>query len=289
MKRVLLSAPCVITSLALGLWACSGSVNEGLSDIGQRDSSGLDIGQDADSSGASEVEEVGDAEDQPDLAPPGDAEPGDGTPGEDASPLEDLGEPGDDAALADGADDGSSMGPDGVDLDGSGSDGAASDDAGTLDGPGACCTSQGCAIVTGSACLELGATFHGVDSTCEEACPPSGACCSNSNQCAVVPAASCTGDYKGNNSTCTIGICFTQGPQGACCAQGLCSSTSESTCTLTGGTWTEGLTCAAASCTPPEAGACCTRFGCAVVQQWLCVGPQSSWKGAGTTCEADCP
>jgi hypothetical protein len=51
------------------------------------------------------------------------------------------------------------------------------------------------------------------------ACVPAttGACCSASNTCEVLPQDECTGIYKGPGSQCDPNPCFTTEQIGACC------------------------------------------------------------------------
>ena len=76
-------------------------------------------------------------------------------------------------------------------------------------------------------------------------------------------------------------------PLGACCLiSGGCKESTEDDCTASGGSWSDGVSCASANC--PAPGACCADDGtCTMVMQGDCGG---TWQGDAVDCEdINCP
>jgi hypothetical protein len=74
---------------------------------------------------------------------------------------------------------------------------------------------------------------------------------------------------------------------GACClTAGGCKESTEADCTASGGSWSDGVSCASANC--PAPGACCADDGtCTMVMQGDCGG---TWQGDAVDCEdINCP
>lgn len=112
---------------------------------------------------------------------------------------------------------------------------------------------------------------------------PTGACCATNRTCYVVLQSQCSGTYKGDNTTCTSGICPLS--TGACCAtNGTCSVVVQSQCS--GMYKGDNTTCTAGSCQQPT-GACCVNGNtCNMnVTQTSCTG---LWQGPGATSCQNC-
>ena len=118
-------------------------------------------------------------------------------------------------------------------------------------GPGACCYSQECSIMTEADCSASGGTYIGYNTNCngEDPCyiPPRGACCvSETKKChtetqcfeALLPD-DCTaffgGTYLGDNTNCNGDQCYI--PTGGCCVGETCSIMTEADCSASGGTY----------------------------------------------------
>lgn len=79
--------------------------------------------------------------------------------------------------------------------------------------PGACCLVDGfglptgaCQFVTSAECAALSGVFFGEGIPCDPV-PCIGACCVQGQDCQVLPLHLCTGDYKGDGTTCDFSPC----------------------------------------------------------------------------------
>ena len=163
---------------------------------------------------------------------------------------------------------------------------------------GRCCHGNGsCSVTTAAACvgaLDVWAT--GEDCTTSSAMC-FGACCLPQG-CMIFDAAGCAGmggSFNGNGTTCQPDPCVAPPPPptGSCCAPftNACSVSTESTCAIISGTWTNGGVCQPDPCVPapppPVTGRCCAADGsCSMTTQAACAG--IAWL-ENFTCATPCP
>ncbi|MEZ4650588.1 MAG: hypothetical protein R3E97_17735 [Candidatus Eisenbacteria bacterium] len=110
------------------------------------------------------------------------------------------------------------------------------------DPSGACCTDDGCRILSSSECFERG-VFLGDGSTCDPpACIPTGACC-EVGVCTLVLQEECAlpGVYQGDDTVCIPNPC----PEtGACCLGAECAELTREDCGVQEGDyWGDGTRC----------------------------------------------
>ena len=75
-----------------------------------------------------------------------------------------------------------------------------------------------------------------------------------------------------------------ENPSGACCFNGSCIFSNESTCADAGGIFYEGIPCSGANCSNDPTGACCTGTSCSVQTEADCSG---DYLGDGSDCSGD--
>lgn len=162
-------------------------------------------------------------------------------------------------------------------------------------GTGACCTGDGCSVVTLVECLGIpGGTWLGSDTSCDE-CPTieTGACCLQDGfafggclQTDFMTCDSLGGDWLGVGTDC-IG-CEPAPQPGGCCVPTGCLLLSEEDCMMLGGDWLgDGVPCTAC----PPVGACCACSGCIVTWESECIALGGDWLEGFpcTECPPPCP
>lgn len=108
-----------------------------------------------------------------------------------------------------------------------------------------------------------------------------GACC-NGTTCTQTHASDCTGQWKGQGTTCSPNVC----ELGACCINGNCSQLTSAQCAAQGGVFIGlGVNCTSSTCH----GRCCyTAYGtvrdCMVTDRNQCTGLGGDYYGDGTNC-----
>lgn len=152
---------------------------------------------------------------------------------------------------------------------------------------GACCTATaGCQIVPQGQC-PAGVPFFPGQTCTPNPCNPTAACCLADGSCVVIPPSQCQGQSLAPGTVCVTNTC----PRGACCntQTGQCFVAYKPTCDSLGLTFVgPGTACTAAAC-PTQIGACCyaTTAACVLTSKSKCAGV---WK-INTTCTPNpcCP
>ena len=161
---------------------------------------------------------------------------------------------------------------------------------------GRCCHGDGsCSVTAAAACVGALEVWAAGEDCTTSAAMCFGACCFPQG-CMVFDAAGCAamgGSFNGNGTTCQPDPCVAPPPTGSCCAPftNACSVSTQSTCAIISGTWTNGGVCQPDPCVPtpppPVTGRCCAADGsCSMTTQAACAG--IAWL-ENFTCATPCP